>query len=279
MQYYIFSGELRDINQGIGISNRAFRYADGLFESMYFTNGKIMFLDLHYSRLLKGMKLLRIEKNDLPSISEIVLKTTQLLKANNIEGAARIRLQVFRKEGGLYLPENNNCDYIIEVSKLENTDYTLNTKGLHIGISKSIHARNDAFSQIKTISKHQMILVSMDAKDNKWDDAIILNNSNNISETSSSNIFAVINGNIYTPSLSDGLMNGIMRQNIIRIANANNISVIETSLTESNLLSADELFITNAVKGLQWVVAFKNKRYFNTLAKKITKLLNSEIHA
>ena len=69
-----------------------------------------------------------------------------------------------------------------------------------------------------------------------------------------------------------------MRQNIIEIAKQNNISVIETSLNESNLLAADEIFISNAIKGIQWVVAFGTKRYFNTMSKTIISLLNKRIN-
>ncbi len=278
MAYYNFSGKLLDINTGISINNRAFRYADGLFESMYFTNGKIMFLQQHYARLRNGMEVLRIDTNNLPSIDEIEHLAKKLIAANEIETSARIRMQVFRKAGGLYLPEDNTCDYIIEATALNNTEYQLNTKGLHIGISNSIKRNANIFSQIKTTAKQDMVLVAMDAKDNKWDDAILMNNSDSIVETSSSNIFAVINGNIYTPTLSDGALNGIMRQNIIEIAKQNKLSVIETSLNESNLLTADEIFISNAVKGIQWVVAFGTKRYFNSMSKSIISLLNKKIN-
>jgi len=278
MQKYIFSGELRDESQGISVSNRAFRYADGLFESMYYTANKIMFLDQHYARLKAGMKLLRIDDKNMPSTDEFLKECQKLLAENSIADGARIRLQIFRKEGGLYLPDNDQCDYIIETSAMANSEYSLNTKGLHIGISNSIKRNADIFSQVKTTSKYEMVLVAMDARDHKWDDAILMNNHDNIVETSSSNIFAVINGNIYTPAITDGALNGIMRKNIIRIANHNNISVIETTLNESNLLAADEVFITNAVKGIQWVVAFGNKRYFNAVSKRLTSLLNKEIY-
>ena len=278
MAYYIFSGELLNINNGISINNRAFRYADGLFESMFYTNGKLMFLDQHYKRLIEGMKLLRIKSANLPNKDELKDQILKLIEANEIIGAARVRLQVFRAEGGLYLPESNDCEYIIEANDIANTEYTLNTKGFHIGISKSIKRYANKFSQIKTTSKQEMVIAAMDAKDNKWDDAIMISTTGNIMETTSSNIFAIINHNIYTPNIDDGALNGIMRQNIIKIAEENDYSVIETSLKESNLLAADEIFITNAIKGIQWVVAYKNKRYFNNISKKLLTLLNKKIY-
>lgn len=278
MYDYIFSGEVYNTDKALSINNRAFRYADGLFESMFFTNEKILFIEQHYDRLLEGMTLLRIETTNLPNKEELIQLTKKLISKNNIESAARVRLQVFRKSGGLYLPETNECDYILEVSPMENNEYTLNIKGLHIGITNELKHSKYIFSKIKTTSKQEMVLAALDAKDKGWDDAILINSSNNIVETSNSNIFAVINGNIYTPTINDGVLNGIMRSNIIRIAKENNISIIETSLTEKNLIAADEIFLSNAVKGVQWVVAYGSKRYFNTMSKKIVALLNKEIY-
>ncbi|RLD45905.1 MAG: 4-amino-4-deoxychorismate lyase [Bacteroidetes bacterium] len=278
MQYYIFSGEMRNIDDGISIKNRAFRYADGLFESMFFTNNKIMFLDLHYNRLLEGMKLLQIETSNLPDKQQLIDKTRELIKANGIESAARVRLQVFRKDGGLYLPDTNDCEYLLEATAIDNNEYTLNTKGLHIGITTKIKQHKSIFSKVKTIAKQEMIIAALDARENKWDDAILTNTSNNITETSSSNIFAVINGNLYTPQIDDGILDGIMRQMVLKIVAENNIPIIETSLTEANLEAAEEIFITNAVKGVQWVVAFGNKRFFNNMSKRIISLLNKKIY-
>ena len=269
---------MRNIDDGISIKNRAFRYADGLFESMFFTNNKIMFLDLHYNRLLEGMKLLQIETSNLPDKQQLIDKTRELIKANGIKSAARVRLQVFRKDGGLYLPDTNDCEYLLEATAIDNNEYTLNTKGLHIGITTKIKQHKSIFSKVKTIAKQEMIIAALDARENKWDDAILTNTSNNITETSSSNIFAVINGNLYTPQIDDGILDGIMRQMVLKIVAENNIPIIETSLTEANLEAAEEIFITNAVKGVQWVVAFGNKRFFNNMSKRIISLLNKKIY-
>ncbi len=277
MQYFIFSGEIKSVNEGISIGNRAFRYADGLFESMFYTSGKIMYFEKHYNRLLEGMEKLRINSDKLPSIKALEEQVKELLECNEIGSAARIRLQVFRKEGGLYLPENDDCEYIIEANSTNNSEYELNKKGFIVGISKSIFVEPNAYSQIKGIAKNQMILAAMEARDNSWDDIILTNNNDFIAEASGSNVFAVINGNIYTPSISDGALKGIMRDNIIRIAKENNISINETNLSISHVKSADEVFFTNAVKGIQWVMAIGSKRYFNTMSKRILKLLNSEI--
>src|SRR5690606_10046155 len=99
-------------------------------------------------------------------------------------------------------------------------------------------------------------------KAHSLDECILTNDKSNITEAISSNIFAVKNGVLYTSPITDGCVDGVMRKKIIEIAQANRIAVYEMSLTQSVLLGADELFLTNAINGIRWVVAYKQKRYF-----------------
>jgi len=274
MEYYISSGKITSCNQGISINNRAFRYGDGLFETMYFTNGKIVNIEKHYSRLNKGLNILRINCSILDPLF-LLDKVKELLSANNIEGAARIRLQVFRKDGGLYRPENNDCDYIIEAFPLKYDNYKLNSKGLKIGIAKTIKKNKNQFSQLKSTAKPEMVLCAIEAEDNKWDDAILLNDEGYIVESSSSNIFIYKNNVIYTPSIDDGLLNGIMRQTIIEICKK--YQVTEAHLTEFDILSADEVFLTNAIAGIKWVSAFKSKRFRHKISDSLINEINNTV--
>jgi branched-chain amino acid aminotransferase len=106
-----------------------------------------------------------------------------------------------------------------------------------------------------------------------------VNDKTHLIETISSNIFAVKNGVLYTPPVSDGCVNGVMRKKIIEIAAANRIAVYENPIMQSVLLSSDELFLTNTIKGIQWVVAYKQKRYFNNMSKKLLEKLNELVGA
>ena len=99
----------------------------------------------------------------------------------------------------------------------------------------------------------------------------------NIIESSSGNIFIVSNGVLYTPSLSDGCIGGVMRMQIINLAIANGIKVYECSLNPQNLLAADELFFTNASRGVQWVSAYRTKRYAHRMALHLVELLVKKV--
>jgi branched-chain amino acid aminotransferase len=93
----------------------------------------------------------------------------------------------------------------------------------------------------------------------------------------SSNVFLYKNNNIYTPSLDEGCMDGVMRKQILRVAEKMNINIFEGMVNRSMLLQADELFLTNAVKGVQWVETFKDKQYINETIQQIIVELNQTV--
>lgn len=274
MRYYNFSGTITDNQYKISIDNRAFRYGDSIFESMYFTNNKIICLDKHWSRLQKGAALFNFDHLKISNADELEARCIELLNKNRMNGSARIRLQIFRHNGGLYLPENNDAEYIIEVSPLKNSEYNLNEEGLHIGIAYGVYKDFSYFSQIKTNSKQEMIIAAMQAKKNGWNDAIILNSKGRLVETSNSNIFIAKEGELFTPPLKDGPINGIMRQNVIESAKRLHIKLFEKSLSEKDLQQADEIFLTNSIRGIQWVKKFESLTFENIISNRLIKSLN-----
>ncbi|WP_289460258.1 aminotransferase class IV, partial [Klebsiella pneumoniae] len=89
------------------------------------------------------------------------------------------------------------------------------------------------------------------------------------------NIFLVKKSKIYTPSLSEGCVEGVMRKQIINIANKLNMEVFDNGfMTPDDIPLADEFFLTNAINGIQWVVGYKQKRFFNKIAIELINKLN-----
>ena len=82
---------------------------------------------------------------------------------------------------------------------------------------------------------------------------------------------------LYTPHLEDGCVGGTMRMQVINSALENEIKVYETSLTPQNLLAADEIFLTNAIKGIQWVGSYRTKRYFHKISDVLIERLNQKV--
>ena len=258
-------------------SNRSFRYGDGLFESIRVVNGKPCFLETHLARLFEGMDMLRIEKPEHFSTEYFSNQIHLLLEKNEVKEGARVRLTIYRNDGGFYQPSDNGASWCMELGSVYTNYYQLNEDGLSVDLYTEIKKPVNKLSIYKTYNALQYIMASLWARQNKLDDALIVNDKGNIIEGSSSNLFIICNGVLYTPSLADGCLAGVMRMQIINIAIAHKIKVYECSLTPQNLLVADEIFLTSATKGLQWVSSYRMKRYFNTLTRTLVDKLNDTV--
>lgn len=258
------------------VNNRAFKYGDAIFETIRIIDGKLCFLSDHFDRLKKGMDFLQF-KNCEMSFEDITKQMAELITKNNLKKGARVRLTVFREADGFYTPLNEKCGYVIEAKPIETNHYILNEKGLLVDIY-NLHRRSTSkLSNIKTTNDIPQILAGLYALENNLDDCIILNKHNRIVETTNSNIFLYKKNNIYTPSLDEGCMDGVMRKQILKIAEKLKINIFEGMLNANVLLQADEVFLTNVVKGVQWVKTFKEKNYINEATKMFVDELNKII--
>lgn len=272
-----FNGFLYEEDEKVfTVKNRAWRYGDGLFETIRIIDGKPIFLEDHFFRLKKGMEILKMQSTSI-SFNELKKQIEKLLEKNGIKKGGRVRLSVYRSGDGLYTPENEGKSYVIEAFSIKDNLYALNTKGLNVDVYNEIRRTRNILSQIKTTNNIPHVLTAIYKKENKLDDCIVLNDQGRIVEGISSNIFLYKNNNLYTPSLDEGCMSGVMRKQIIRIAKELNINVFEGIINGSMLLQADEMFMTNAITGIQWVVSYKQKRYFNTATKRILECLNKSV--
>ena len=170
-------------------------------------------------------------------------------------------------------------DLFIQALPFEHNLYTLNTEGKDIDLYPDLKKAVDKLSVFKTVNCNVYVMASLYAREKNWDDALIQNYRSGIIEASSSNLFLVSNGVLYTPGLEDGPVGGTMRMNIINLAIEHGIKVYECSLSPQNLLVADEIFLTNAIRGVQWVSSYRTKRYFNNTSKQMVELLNEKVAA
>jgi branched-chain amino acid aminotransferase len=268
------NGELRDTNAPVLLAdNRAFRYGDGVFESMKFAYGEVLFFDDHYNRLQSAMDVLGISGNENFSPANLRFHVHALIQANRIKGSARIRIEVFRNGNGTYTPGTNEGSFVITVSTLENESYALNKEGLRIDVYPEIKKQVNIFSKYKTASSLLFVMAGLYMTKQHLDDCIVLNEQGNISEANGSNIFVLKNGVATTPPLTDGCIDGVMRKNLLRIMKQEKIPFAEISLQPEELLTAEEIFLTNVSKGIRWVGAFRQKRYFNKFSQSLTARL------
>lgn len=268
-----FDGALHPADSPVlRLDNRAFHFGDGLFESIRVVGGRPCFLDAHWARLSTGADLLRITLPagfDRARFGESIAALIQ--KAGVRSG--RIRFTLFRKGGGYYRPEQDQGAYAIELFPLSAESYTLNPNGLLVDIWPEMRKPVNELSRHKTLNCQYYIMAALWSRARGLDDCLLQNDRGNIIESSAGNLFIVSNGVLYTPSLGDGCLGGVMRAQVINLALANGIKVYECSLNPQNLLAADELFFTNAIQGLRWVGGYRTKRYTHKQAGAITELL------
>lgn len=259
------------------VHNRGFKYGDGLFESMRMFNGKLQFAEKHTDRLNAGMKALKMEGADLLDEYFLRQKGMELAKKNKLKEGARLRLSVYRADGGLYTPENNKTGYVLEASPINSASYELNKKGLIVDVFDELPKSVDKLSNYKTSNSLVYIMAGLHKKQHGLDDTFLLNNNGFLCESISSNIFIVYNKQIYTPALTEGCVAGVMRSAVMEIAMTNNVQLIEAQINPEVLKEAEEVFVTNAISGIQWVMGYGRKRYFNEVSKFLSSKLNSNL--
>lgn len=258
----------------IHAGNRGHLYGDGVFESIRIMNGTPINLENHIQRLLEGAKAIKMRPTSYFTTQFFQDKIIELCKLSEITEGGRCRISLDRVTGGAYKPESNEASYFIEVYPYDTNNFELNSKGLEIDQYTDIKKQKNFLSNFKTKSGLIYVMAAINATERKLDDVLIANDIGGILESSSCNIFVVSNGVLYTPGLEEGCLAGTMRMQVINLALTNGIKVYECNILPQNLLAADEIFFTNAIRGVNWVSGYRTKRYFNNMSRKFVALLN-----
>ncbi len=253
---------------GMQVDNGAFRYGYGLFETMLVQNGVIMFAQYHTDRLFEGMEQLYFNIPSLLTSARLMEQVMLTVQKNELEGLCRVRLEVYAGQGGMYGSDIAKPGYLIECFPLNEEATMFNENGLQVGIVNGLAKSADALANMKTCSALIYAMAAQQARQRKWNDALISNTKGNIIESTIANIFWVKGGTIYTPPLSEGCVAGVMRRHIM-----SQISVEEQPLTTEELSLADEVFLTNAIKRIKWIGAIGDKRYLPMTAQSLSRKL------
>jgi branched-subunit amino acid aminotransferase/4-amino-4-deoxychorismate lyase len=258
----------------IAAGNRSYLYGDGLFESVRIMNGKPINLENHFNRLVQGAKAIKMRFPGFFTVQFFEDKILELCRISEITEGGKCRISLDRALGGTYIPETNEISYFIEVYPYEANYFELNSKGFEIDIYQDQRKQNNFLANYKTKNGLLYVMTAIAAKEKNLDDLLLTNEKGIIIESSNSNVFIVSNGVLYTPGLEDGCLAGTMRMQIINIAIQHGIKVYECSIMPQNLLAADEIFFTNAIRGIVWVGGYRTKRYYNSLGRKLQSFLN-----
>jgi branched-chain amino acid aminotransferase len=274
--YLLYNGNFYNSTEPIVTAdNRGLRYGDGLFETFTITGEKIPFMDWHFERLFNGLQLLEFELPAWFTPSYLAAQVSALCKKNR-HPTARIRINIIRGNGGLYDPEDHFPNCIIQSWPLPDAGFQLNQNGLVTGIYYGAKKSMDSFSGIKSNNYLPYSMAALYAKKQQWNDAFILNTDGRVCDASIANVFIIKNEILYTSPLTEGCVAGIMRKHLLENLALNGFTIQEQEISVDNLLAADEVFLTNAIKGIRWVGHCGTATYTNQFTTRIfTRLLKN----
>ncbi|MGY6649936.1 aminotransferase class IV [Wenyingzhuangia sp. IMCC45574] len=265
-----YNGQIvSETDNSIDFNNRAYKYGDALFESIKIKDEAVVFCEDHYFRLMASMRMLRME---IPMDFTLEFFEAEILKTVNANKGDenRVKFTVFRDSEGLYAPDNNSISYVVEAKKVTVAVKT----SYEVELYKDFMINPNLLSTIKSNNKLVNVLASIYAKENGMDNCVLLNSNKNVVEFTNGNIFLIKGNTVTTPPLSDGCLKGVMRKNVIDyITKLKEYEIVEESISPFAIQKADEVFLTNAIVGVQPVTKYRKK----TFATKLSIALGKQI--
>ncbi len=275
-----FNGEILEKDKfSLELSNRAFRFGDSIFETIRVFDGKVIFIDQHYSRLKSTLEIVKIsipEYFTKQYLNSEILKLIEYHQSTN----ARIRFTVYRKASSsiYFVNSKGSFDFVIEYSELTENNFSDDVEDYEIDIFEEIYKPTGILSQIKSNNVLLHSIAGSVAIDKSINNIVLVNEKKCITEAVNANIFIIENEKIITPKLSDGCVDGIMRNNVIDIIKKQtNYKVEVRSIDKKELLSCDEIFLTNSIIGIQSVDKYKFTRYSRRITSRIKTFIISNI--
>ncbi|NMH86193.1 aminotransferase class IV [Flavivirga algicola] len=274
-----FNGNILEESTMLSIENRGYNYGDALFETIKTSFGKILFWEDHYFRLMASMRIMRMEipmNFTMEYLEEQILAT---LKYNELlKSSARVKLMVYRNEGGLYTPNSNDVSFVVSVKPIQDDFYLLQDSFYEVDLFKDYYVSPSLLSTLKTNNKVLNVVGSIYAKENNLHNCLVLNTNKHVIEALNGNIFVVKDAIIKTAPISDGCLKGVMRKQLIDIIKSMpDYEVFEDSISPFELQKADEIFITNVIVGIQPITKYRKKVYANEVSKSLLQKLNVKI--
>lgn len=265
-------------NAQVAIHNRGLHYGDALFETMRFHRGTIAFMDDHYLRMTTSLQLLKMElPNSLFSKARFLSEIHKTIP--NLEhDYYRVKIILWRDWGGKYAPTHMTAHYAIFVESLNEGQYRAVNSPYEVAIYEDHFSPSGVLSSLKTNNKIAHVLAAIAAQARGVANVFIRNEHGDIVEAANGNIFVLSGDTITTPPLYSGCLNGVLRKQILRlVTEKSSFSLIESNVTEADLLRADEVWITNVISGITAVSRFRTKSYENRIAINFTDKLNREM--
>ncbi|WP_296149349.1 aminotransferase class IV [uncultured Flavobacterium sp.] len=259
-------------------NNRGLLYGDSVFETVKILDGKILFVEDQYFRLMASMRIVRMEIPMNFTMEYFEEQILTLAKAENLEKSSRARITIFRNQGGFYLPKDNTVSFLIHIIALENSVYQIEKENYEVELYKDFIVTKHLLSSIKSSNRIINVTGSIFADENGYDNCLLINDDKNVIEALNGNLFMLMGNKLITPPISEGCLNGVMRKQVLALARKiESLEVVEEPISPFDLQKADELFVTNVIKGIQPITKYRKKDYEAKISKEILLRLNAQI--
>lgn len=242
-----------DTTQAFNLNHRITRYGDGFFETILVVDGQPAWAELHYKRLTKSALLLGLILPADFSFSSFQSTIIQLSE-KQVAPYQRIRVVVYRNGSGTYLPISNYAGVFI-TSQAHSFDSDC-LQLANVGIYEAITKPMNVLSALKSSNALLYVLASNFAKENSFDDVVLLNAAGRVCEATSSNLFVIKDEKIFTPSVTEGCVEGVLRTVLL-----NHFKMEETQITVEQLATADSVFLSNSIQGIRAIRSINGVNY------------------
>jgi branched-chain amino acid aminotransferase len=263
----------------VSVYDHGLLYGDGVFEGIRIYAGKVFRLREHVDRLYESAKHLFLE---IPCSREQMIEEVLRTVAVNQKHEGYIRLVVTRGAGSLGLDPGkcSNPQVIIIVDDISLYPAKFYEEGLEVVTASIIRNHPNALSpRIKSLNYLNNILAKIEAVRAGCQEAIMLNHTGEVAECTGDNIFLVKRGQIRTPPISAGILEGVTRNAVIELAGSLGLVVQEMTLTRHDVYAADEMFLTGTAAEVVPVARVDGRPVGNGKPGPITRQLRERFYA
>lgn len=274
--YICLNGDfLHEDKPFMGLPNRAFHQGDVITEVIHAYATEPQFLTRHIQKLVASMDLLSMHVPVHFNAPDLTLLISKLLRKNRHFGGAAVRMAVYRESSSPETPARNQVSFVMDSRKLDRDFYGLNNPGLVIDVFRDLTRHAHPLSSIRNADPLLFLKAEQYCKQNKLDECVFLNAHGRIVETVHSSIFLVKDRSVFTPSVQEGCIPGVMRSVVAHLCSTSGFRTNDQSrLSPEAMDDADEVFLADAVNGLRWVGAYRQKRYYKRASQQLLNALN-----
>jgi len=230
----------------VAAADRGLHYGDGVFETLRAERGRAFLLDAHLERMRAGLGVLGIAVGGV--VGRAREGTAAVAARLAEEDAATIKIMVTRGVG----PGGPSCGSALvpTVIAIGRADAPERPDSMRAVTSSVVRNERSPLARVKSLNYLEMVLARREAEAAGVEEALMMNTQGRLAEAAAANVFAVVDGRLVTPPVSEGCLPGIVRTEVMRIAEASGIRVRQTPMPPEMLGEASEAFLTNSRIGI-----------------------------